>query len=482
MKVAIISPYATVVPHFETELDIAQQHLDRGDQVQFFHCLGSLNNCDFNVNRDADRCRQCIGRREMGLSLLTPSVPCQVITDQQDIDIRLDFKTVNDLTDYKIDNFDIGWAALSSIVSLCRDPEPDLAAYRETLNRFLISAVQMYQQTIDFLSNQSIDRVYIFNGRFAAMRAVVRACERVQVDCYLHERGCDGDHYELFKNHLPHDLVEIEKAILRRWESAAADTDRQTIASRWFQDRVDRVEKVWHSFVKQQESGRLPSEWDPNKKNISIFCSSDDEFVAIGDSWRNGLYPNQVEAIAKIANDLIQIQPETQLYLRVHPNLTQVDNQRKREMMALDFPNLTVIAPDAKIDSYELMRSSHSVVSFGSSVGAEAVYWGKPSVLLGPCFYQNLGGVYRPTAHNQTISLLTDDLVPQSGEGVLKYGYWLQTRGQPHQYFKSSGLFEGKFKGETLYARPEKPHSTMAKIHREAGRFVSKLISAKRAE
>ncbi len=81
MKVAIFSPYATVVPHFETELDIAQQHLDNGDLVEFVNCTGGLANCDFNTERDPQRCQQCIGRRQMGLELLEPQVRSEDFSD-----------------------------------------------------------------------------------------------------------------------------------------------------------------------------------------------------------------------------------------------------------------------------------------------------------------------------------------------------------------------------------------------------------------
>ena len=77
LKVAIISPSATVVPHFATDLDIAQQHLDVGDSVEFLNCTGGLRNCDHNPNHLADKCASCVGRREMGLELLTPRVKCQ---------------------------------------------------------------------------------------------------------------------------------------------------------------------------------------------------------------------------------------------------------------------------------------------------------------------------------------------------------------------------------------------------------------------
>ena len=139
----------------------------------------------------------------------------------------------------------------------------------------------------------------------------------------------------------------------------------------------------------------------------------------------------------------------------MHPNLTNVDTQRKRDMLALEHPNLTIILPDAAIDSYALLKASDIVACFGSTVGCEAVFWDRPSVLLGPSFYQGLGGIYQPTTHEESISLLASTLAPKNKLGALKYGYWLQTRGHRHKHFQSSGLFEGQFKGETLYARPK---------------------------
>lgn len=487
MNVAIFSPYATVVPHFETELDIAQQHLDAGDQVQFINCTGELANCDFNPNHEPERCQQCLGRRNMGLELLTTStVPqpehsqfnaLQKIPAEHLETLRTKFESVQQLIDYRIEQFDIGYAVLSSVVSICRDPEPDLDQHQDLVKRFATSAWQAYWQTLDFLAqqhaqDQSIDRVYVCNGRFSAMRGVLRACQKMQVDCYLHERGCDGKHYELHKNHLPHDLVMIEKAIRDSWKEAASNPEREQIACNWFHDRVNRIEKTWHSFVKDQQQGKLPSEFDSDRKNISIFTSSDDEFVAIGKAWQNDLYPNQVIAIASIAHDLYQRQPETQLYLRVHPNLKDVKNKRLSDMLSLDYPNLTVIHPGAAIDSYSLMRASDTVVSFGSSIGCEAVFWGMPSVLLGPSFYQNLGGVYRSHSHEQTIDLLCQTLEPQDKTGALMYAHWLQTRGLKHKYFQSTGLFEGTFKQQTLYARP-KPPGKLKRLRRKARKFMA---------
>ena len=476
MKIAIFSPYATVVPHFDTELEIAQKHLDRGDQVEFVHCVGGLANCDFNIDRDPARCQQCIGRREMGLELLAPTVRVESIpaVGWQPLNLKNDFVSVLELIDYRIDNFDIGFAALSSLVSFCRDPEPDLIAHRVRLNQFLTSALQTFRHAQTYMIANRPDRVYVFNGRFAAMRAVFRACQDVGIDCYLHERGCDGEHYVVLKNHFLHDIPAMDRVIQQTWCDAELRSERLAVAAQWYQNRVDRIEREWFSFVKQQQRGMLPPEWDSSKHNVTIFCSSDDEFVAIGDCWKNELYSNQVVAIQKLATDLQTFAPHVHLTLRVHPNLASVDNPRKRDMLALEFPNLSIIPPESPIDSYELLRASDCVATFGSTVGIEAVYWDRPSVLLGPSMYQNLGGTYRPSTHAEAVQLLIQPLLPLEKIGALMFGFWLQTNGVRYEYFRSSGLFDGQFKGQTLYARPPKKTLGM-RIRNEARKLFARL-------
>ncbi len=70
MKIGIVAPLATVAPHFETELELAQRHLDAGDRVEMLACMGALPCCDFNVTREPKQCGSCAGRRNAGLKLL----------------------------------------------------------------------------------------------------------------------------------------------------------------------------------------------------------------------------------------------------------------------------------------------------------------------------------------------------------------------------------------------------------------------------
>ena len=67
MDVAIFSPWRTVAPHFETELEIAQRHMDAGHNVTFISCLGELAACDFNPEADRSACQECRLRRADGM-------------------------------------------------------------------------------------------------------------------------------------------------------------------------------------------------------------------------------------------------------------------------------------------------------------------------------------------------------------------------------------------------------------------------------
>ena len=95
-----------------------------------------------------------------------------------------------------------------------------------------------------------------------------------------------------------------------------------------------------------------------------------------------------------------------QLYLRVHPNLAGVDNRQTQQIAQLDSPLMTVIPADDPTSTYALLRHADTVLSYGSTVGIEAVYWGIPSVLAGASFYRDLGGTYNPATHAELVALL----------------------------------------------------------------------------
>jgi len=487
MLVAVVAPYQAVNPHFEAELEILQRHLDAGDRVVYWACLGQQSLCDFNLTGQQDVCRQCEGRREMGLQLLSKTVPpgpIQRSPAKADWPVELPrrFQSLEELRAFRVDNFDIGYACLSSLVSAVRDPEPDLDRHGELLRQLLLNSWQVYHALRSRLARQRPDRVYVFNGRFATMRAVLRAAQSESVDCYIHERGATYNRYQLFENHLPHDLAAMERRILDFWQTSP-DPWRRQAGAQWFIDRRHRVERGWKSFVKEQRPRQLPADWSPRAHNVVLFCSSEDEFAAIGDCWDQRPYTTQVAGVRHLLS--LANRPDFRLTIRLHPNLKTAPRHLIDPFRQISDPRVSLILPESEIDSYALLDQATTVVSFGSSVGIEAVYHSKPSVLLGPCFYRCLAGTYQPVPADCTrvdrlpqghpvVQQLADhlnrQLPPLDKEGALQYGLWMQENGIEYRYYRATDFNEGTFKQQLVYARP-RPKSWKGKLRAMSRRW-----------
>jgi hypothetical protein len=456
METTLFSPYAMWGPHFETELEIIQRHLDQGDRVTLLACGGELAACDVNPGHAARPCRHCVARRVAGVGLLSQRIhvtPFLQLTaaDFAELDkLPRRFVDIEQLKGLRVGAFDIGYAVASSLVSQFRDPHIDLGVHADLAHRLLIAAWTVYRSTLNYLQQQHVDRLYLFNGRYAPLRAALRACQERNVACFTHERGHDLQHYALFRDTFPHDRTARDAAIRSAWTAAGAASDREEIAAGWYQGRAAGDGGNWHSYVAAQRSEQLPAGWDSGRHNVAIFPSSEDEFVAIGDGWENPLYKDQMTGLHALLASLAQDDNPPRLYLRVHPNLAGVDNLQTRQIAQLHSPLLTVIPADDPTSTYALLRHADTVLSYGSTVGIEAVYWGIPSVLAGASFYRDLDATYNPATHAELVALLRRPIVAKPKTAALMFGYYFATFGEPFRYFCPQGVFGGTFKGRQL--------------------------------
>jgi hypothetical protein len=451
--ILIVSPEKSVTPHFETELEIAEEHLTRGDKVSVMSCHGELAVCDFNLYRDSKECLKCRAKRSKGWSLVSGQVCHLPLCDKIEYPYRTTqmpaAKTPEQLKNWRVNGADLGWGVLSSLVSARQTPSPDLQKDRWLLQRFAASSERIYNRLVAVLKTNRFDVVYIFNGRLASARAVVRACEETQTNYCVHERGCNNKHYALFHNALPHSIDYNTNDIMQAWQQAENLASRSEIASAWFIGRRNRSERDWFSFTKHQKAEQLPADWDGTKHNVVIFTSSEDEFVSIGDMWVNKVYMSQLEGIVRIASDLDVSCREAFVTVRMHPNQRRLSGGETLALRKLRLPNVRVIPPESAVDSYALIDKASVVVTFGSTVGIESVFWNTPAVLLGPSFYQNLGAVHAARTHEDGLQNIIRPVLGDR-QMALAYGFWANTRGKPYKYFEASDFFEGSYRGTRL--------------------------------
>jgi len=440
-------------PHLETELEIAKTLMDEGHEIFFLVCNGNLSSCFLNAEHNRHLCSVCISQGMRGIQALNiddSNIISLGLANSVAIPIPPAFANISELKAFQYDGIDIGLGVASSIVSAVRDHNFDTTKLQDKINGGIRSSIMVYESSKKVLEDLRPDGVYIFNGRFLEARPLLRACEKMNITYFTHERGGQVDRYMLRKNSTPHALSTTKVEIASMWEMGGEE--KHQLGRKFFEDRRNKVVQAWSVFTEAQKEGRLPATFDRAKTNIAIFNTSMDEYEGIVD-FNNKIYKDDNEGIRKICESFSSA-TNFHIYLRVHPNLRGLKNSQNAEIekMAKEFSNLTVISPEDDIDTYALMEASNAVVTFGSTMGIEAVYWRKPSVLLGRAFYEDLRGLYRPESHEETVALLGGPLQPILNDEAVKYGYWCLNFGLRFKYFVPDGLFTGKFEGRRIKA------------------------------
>ncbi len=458
MKILFYSPYAFFPYHFETELELAEKYIQQGHSITFLTCDGELPTCEPNPDHKYGICAACKSRRTSGLQWLGKGNIqiknfYQVTEEQQQI-IRnlnsINIVTLEQLKSIYLDGSDIGMAAFGSVICNLREPYPDPKKHLALIRSNLAAAATVHFSLKNWLEKYRPDKVVIFNGRMSPIRPVLRLTQSLGIETFVHERSGDLNRYCLTKNIYPHDLDFMKNEIESTYQnSQLSQFQKQEIAIKWFEERANNDPQAWFSYTDSQQKGLLPKNLDSQTINIAIFNSSEDEMASI-QGWENPFYKDQGEGTYKIVNDLKGIN-NIKIFLRVHPNLTDINNSQTkfiREILSR-FPNLEIIAPNSPVSSYALIDSCDITITFGSTIGIEALYRNKPSILMGRALYEDLGGIILPNSHLDLINIISHfassgelPKVKDSQIAFIKYGFFQKIYGHTFDYVKPYNAFE----------------------------------------
>jgi hypothetical protein len=443
----------TPTPVFETELELIRIHEKRGDLIRVLQCTGEIPNCHWNWEHSNLACARCRSRFRNGWSVLNPgkNVELKKFPANKGAPPHLphEFTSVDSLKQYQYDNENIGMGVASSLISIFRDHRFDTQKYRKEVLRELSSAVFVYETLKREFEEFRPDRVYIFNGRITAHLPAAVLCKRMGIEYFEHEVGQTLNRYLLRKNSSTHGIPAMREEIEMLWSKGGRE--REKVAREFFeQKRTGMDHELLPSFTKYQKQSLLPEGFSRDRKNIAIFNSTIDEYAAV-EGWENLIYePDETAGIHKILESF-ESDGRFMFYLRVHPNMKEVADttSQLRDIRDLSsrFGNLRVIWPMDRVDSYALLDACEKTVSFGSTIGIEAAYWGRPSILAGHAAYEHLDCVYTPKTHTELVMLLKRDLPPLPANSALKYGFRQMGHGTPFKYFMQTGLSSGTFDG-----------------------------------
>lgn len=460
MKAMLLMMYPPT-PLLEIGLDIACNHLESGDEVYILRCNGELETCPDNWEHRRNLCILCKSKHNNGFKVLGLSK--KHVRELPQIDLSYDdipkiFDTIEELKNYSHDGVDIGLATASSLISNCRDHKPRVREHSKWIYASLKANIYVYMCVLRELSGIKPDVFYAFNGRTSIIRSAIRACEKMRVSFYTYDVAATTNRYGLYKNDTVFGRERMKEEMLELWDRAGQNKEKEG-EEFFYNNRNLKRGKMHFLFVKDQRINLLPDGFDRSYKNITIFNSSMDEFEALED-WKSPIYKDQNDGIRRIL-DAFNDEEKIRFYLRVHPYLKgRSNNSQMRETIEIcaQFKNIVMIPAESPVHTYSLIDNSDVVITFGSTVGVEACFWNKPSILLGRSFYEFLDCCYKPSTHEEVVRLLRSDLSPKSREEALKYGYWVKYQGVPFKRFEHTYVWDpdipiphqGRFLGKEI--------------------------------
>jgi capsule polysaccharide modification protein KpsS len=207
------------------------------------------------------------------------------------------------------------------------------------------------------------------------------------------------------------------------------------IANKWF---IDRQNGISQNYTKLQNKSQTVTF---NNPYFVFFHSSQDELDMLG--LISKYWKNQVNSLSALI-DIFKINSRFNLVLRIHPHLlykSKIERHYWDEIglnLQKRYSWFHYIPADSNINSYELIKNSRGIISCASTIGVEAAYLKKKSILLGRAFHEFMGVTQNPKNKEElTRMLFTENEAEEfekAYESSLAYAYFSEMGGNFFKY------------------------------------------------
>jgi len=452
-------------PELEILLSKSQEIINSNkSNLHIISCLGTKNYaCSFNIYSQKLICAACKNRLKNGLKHLRGKYILSETPEIIDDFPLYNKKIFNKILDKKklietyYKNIDVGISSYSSYLSISRDMELEGFLADKSLKKILICTIVLSDFFFRYLKEKNIKEIFIYNGRQSQNRVLFRIAKIFKIRLTVLEHTTifkNSNGVRNFEDNLPNDINFFTNKIKNHISKFSEAKKKLNISNYFKFKQMGLVINDKISYIKKQQSQYLPKKWDPQKKNIVFFTSSEDEYAALGGEYNNLIYKNQSDALLKIINVFKNKKNEEyQLWIRMHPNLNKVKWNFNTRIIKLEnlYSNIHVIKPLSKASTYKMMVSSDKVLAFYSTTAIEAAYLKKPTILLGRQYFERLGFCYIPKDHNEVIKLIFDsNLKAKNPSGASKLAlYWIE-KGFKQKFFWGNHVDGYKFNNKTI--------------------------------
>jgi hypothetical protein len=369
--------------HYTMELALLYE-LSKNNNIKYFYCNKILDTCEANIFGDPVICNECVGFLDESITQLELQADFDlkpifnnVIKQYPHINYQPNiFNSIDTLMSIKYKNFEIGKAIINHLIGnfsiKVNLQEP---AIKKLIRSLFYSLIDLYEFFDHYFKTENADYGLTFNGRFPQEAAFLSACEANKINYMIHERGSSVDRIALYFNQKPHHIWT--------YSDQAIGID----LSKFNYEMTARLKsfcispyKMWPDqiFNKDQIKGHLPIKRD--KKIISIFLSTQEEFFAVSGGPEDSSFYKKLEKL--LVNFHLIEHSNYHVIIRDHPNSAKFSQESNYQSLVARFSFAQYFSPTSEIDTYALIDSSDLVITFGSTVGLEALARGKKVVCL----------------------------------------------------------------------------------------------------
>lgn len=454
MKKILIVDHFMVTPYFETSVEIALTNLDKGNDVTFyyvdvfydyFRIPGHLN---FSFFKNLKWLRNDKKKKIKVLKILeAKGVKVFHLKNKNIFTFFKSFKyaffhplSIDLIKSYEFYGANLGVGVASSYVSSLGDDQPLIGLKSRLIKKLLFESSIAYELVRKKGLNHRFSEFYTLNGRHYLDHAFVKACATISKEVFVFELGFNYSKYEIFRYPL-HSFFNKNVSIMKYW--AEAKDNKIVIAESFFVKNRTGFDFNIPSFSKSFKNNLINIK--TNKRKIVYFVSSDDEIAYIDamEEMEQPIFKNQYVLIEFIKVWLREIE-NIQLVIRVHPYISTKSNRLKYYWNNLHIPGVIVYPSYSEVNSYELIEWSDVVLTYGSTMGFEATYYGKPSISAGLSDYRMLNCTYNPKNKEELLMLLNDnELLALPKLSCLPYAYYLNSFGIDYNYFTPLAFNDG---------------------------------------
>ena len=292
MKSLIYAPPSSLLyPHMGILMEEAEMLYRAGHDVTFAYCNGVSRYCIANPCGNALVCALCRNRTKAWLKkYLSPGIK-KIPMNKGKIEKQSawTYNSVQEIKKITYRDVYIGYGVMSTYTSATRDPDPVFdKKSRQYFDFALDHAVYLTDRFYELIEAEKPDSISIFTGRQIDNRPLFDIAKARNIELRNNEyvggiRAGESVNHVIYENHLPHDIPYNTELLQKVWSienESVAEKERK--GRDFFERRRNGIPAGDRVYITDQKKGLLPEGWDPEKRNIVIFNSSEDEFSAVG--------------------------------------------------------------------------------------------------------------------------------------------------------------------------------------------------------